>query len=250
MQSLVDLTINPKFFTIKTIEIMKRKITILFCLLILTVPICAQDVCSKFYILKEGATLQYTSYDKKGNEEGTIDYKVHNVTQKDNATDAMMKIMFKDAKGKESITMDYNFSCHDNIVEIDYESMLNNEMLKQFDDMKMEISGSDIVIPNDLSVGQKLDDASVSMKMDMSGMKMNFHVDMINRSVEKKESITTPAGAFDCFVIYGESVTKMMMKQTIPSRMWLAEGVGMIKQESYDKGGKLMNSMVLTQYSN
>ena len=58
------------------------------------------------------------------------------------------------------------------------------------------------------------------------------------------------AGTFDCYVIYSETKTKMMMaNKTFPSRTWLAKGVGMVKQESYNKNGKLMGSMVLTQYT-
>lgn len=37
--------------------------------------------------------------------------------------------------------------------------------------------------------------------------------------------------------------------QTMPSRVWIAEGIGMVKQESYNKSGKLMASSVLTAYS-
>jgi len=35
------------------------------------------------------------------------------------------------------------------------------------------------------------------MSMSMAGMKMKTVVNMINRKVEKKETVTTPAGAYD-----------------------------------------------------
>ena len=91
----------------------------------------------------------------------------------------------------------------------------------------------------------------MGLKMKMGGaINMNTNVETINRKVEKQESITTPAGTFDCYVIYSETKTKMMMaNKTFPSRTWLAKGVGMVKQESYNKNGKLMGSMVLTQYT-
>jgi hypothetical protein len=41
----------------------------------------------------------------------------------------------------------------------------------------------------------------------------------------------------------------MMVKSTLGSRVWFAEGVGMIKQESYNKSGKSMGVTVLTNYS-
>lgn len=229
---------------------MKIKIALLLSLFFMALPSSAQESCSKYYTLEEGADFQYANYGKNGSKEGSIHYKVHTVSHKEMDTEAWMKITYKDTKGKEYLTSDYNINCIENVVEIDYESMISRETLQQYKGKKMDISGSDITLPNDLSVGQKLDDASVTMKMDIGGTKMNFQVDLINRSVEKKEAATTPAGTFECYVIYGERVTKKMVQQTFPSRLWLSEGVGMIKQETYDKGGNVMNSMVLTQYSN
>ena len=229
---------------------MNLKIALLFCLIITFIPTSGQESCSKYYNLEEGANFQYANYGKNGSKEGSIQYEVHNVSHRDQDTEAWMKITYKDTKGKEYLSSDYNINCIDNVVEIDYESMISSETLKQYKGKKMDISGSDIVLPNDLRIGQKLEDASVTMTMDVGGAKMNFQVDLINRSVEKKDATTTPAGSFDCYVIYSERVTKKMMQQTFPSRLWLAEGVGMIKQETYDKGGNLMNSMVLTDYSN
>ncbi len=128
---------------------------------------------------------------------------------------------------------------------------MNEQMLAQMGDVEMDISGTDVEWPNNLSVGQELPDGNVSVKMKMGGMmNMNMNVETINRKVEKKESVTTPAGTFDCFVIYSETKSKMMMaNQTFPSRVWLTEGVGMIKQESYNKNGNLMASSILTQFS-
>ncbi|MEB8330749.1 hypothetical protein OO009_15430 [Flavobacteriaceae bacterium KMM 6897] len=228
---------------------MIKKISLLLLLFTFVLPIHAQEKCSKYYTLEEGANFQYANYGKNGNKDGSINYKVHNVTYNDMDTEAWMKISYKDLKGKEFLTSDYNFNCIDNVVEIDYESIISSEMMKQYQGKKMEISGSNIILPNDLEVGQKLDDANVNMRLDMGGTKMNFQVDLINRTVEKKEATTTPAGTFDCYVIYGERVTKKMIQQTFQTRLWLSEGVGMIKHETYDKGGNLMNSLVLAEYS-
>jgi hypothetical protein len=123
--------------------------------------------------------------------------------------------------------------------------------LQQFEDMEMDISGTDLELPNDLSVGLELPDSNVSIKISMSGINMNTTVDMVNRKVEKQESVDTPAGTFDCYVVYSENKIKaMMVKQSMPSRVWFSEGVGMIKQESYKKNGDVMTSTILTKYSN
>tara|TARA_Y100000780_G_scaffold204691_1_gene199323 strand:- start:36871 stop:37476 length:606 start_codon:yes stop_codon:yes gene_type:complete len=200
--------------------------------------------------MNEGVSMEYTNYNKKGKVEGVSSYKVVEAINNGNVTNATMAIDLKDNKGKDAYSTTYNLTCTGNMVTLDYESLLPSEMMEQYGDMDIEISGNDIEIPNDLSVGQKLNDANVAMKISMSGINMNMTVDMTNRNVEKKESISTPAGTYDCYVLYSENRSKMMMaNQVYPSRVWLAEGVGMVKQETYKKNGDLMSSTLLTAHS-
>jgi len=209
-----------------------------------------QTSCSQYYPMVEGATFEYTSYDKKGGEEGRINYKVTNVTGSGDNISATMVMDIADKKGN-TYSSEYNITCDGDVVKVDFKSLMNEQMLSQFGEMEMDITGTDIEWPNNLSVGQSLPDGNLNVKMKMSGaINMNMNVETINRKVEKKESVTTPAGTFDCYVVYSETKTKMMVgNQVSPSRVWLAEGVGMVKQESYNKSGKLMASSLLTQFS-
>ena len=210
----------------------------------------SQANCSKYYPMIEGASFKYTNYDKKGKSDGTASYQVTNVSTSGENTSATMAMELDDKKGKEIYKTDYKFTCTGNMVNVDYKSLIPASMLEQYKDMEMDISGTDLELPNNLSVGQQLSDANITMKLSMSGITMNTTIDLVNRSVEKKESVTTPAGTFDCYVIYTDNNVKaMMVKQAFPSRVWFSEGVGMIKQESYNKNGKLMGSTVLTTYS-
>lgn len=230
---------------------MKTKLLLILFFLLGIISLTAQDNCSKFYPMTEGVAMEYTNYNKKGKVEGISSYQVIETNTVGNTTNATMAINLKDEKGKEIYNTDYKLSCTGNMVTLDYESLLPSDMMKQYGDMDIEISGNDIEIPNDLSVGQNLNDANVTMKIGMSGINMNIAVDMLNRKVEKKESVTTPAGTYDCYVVYSENQSKMMMaNQVYPSRVWLAEGVGMVKQETYKKNGDLMSSTLLTAYSN
>lgn len=229
---------------------MKHYFLLLAALLFTANTAVAQSSCSKYYPMIDGALLQYTSYDKKGKEEGQIDYKVTNVNGSGDNITATMVMEISDQKGN-TFSSDYDITCDGNVVRIDFKSLMNEQMLSQMGEMEMDITGTDMELPNNLSVGQELPDSNVNVKMKMSGvMNMNMDVETINRKVEKQESVTTPAGTFDCYVIYSETRTKMMMSnQTMPSRVWLAEGVGMVKQESYNKSGKLVASSVLTRFS-
>ena len=208
----------------------------------------AQD-CSRFYPLQEGTTMTYQMYDKKERPDGNITYHISEVSQNGGATTATMEMTLESDKG-EPYRSSYELTCEGDYVQIDFESLMSNEMLQQFGQGEVEVSGTDLELPNNLQVGQALKDANVNVRMNMGALNMNMSVETINRKVEKRESVTTPAGTFDCFVIYSENHSKMMLgKQTFPSRVWLAEGVGMVKQESYNKNGKLMNSMLLTELS-
>lgn len=229
---------------------MNSKLFSVLLFLIGTISITAQDNCSKFYPMNKGVSMEYTNYNKKGKVEGVSRYKVIEANHNGDTTTATMSINLKDDKGKDVYSTSYNLTCKDNMVTLDYESLLPTEMMEQYGDMDIEISGNDIEIPNSLSVGQNLKDANVAMKISMSGINMNMTVDMTNRKVEKKESVTTTAGTYDCFVLYSENRSKMMMaNQVYPSRVWLAEGVGMVKQETYKKNGEVMSSTLLTAHS-
>ena len=208
----------------------------------------SQD-CSKYYLLEEGATFQYTNYNKKGKSDGVIDYSVSDVSTNGEGMSAQMNMKVKDKKGDQVAESSYTVNCSGDKISIDFESLLSSEMMKQYEGMEAEVSGTDIELPNNLEVGQELPDASVALKIGTGGINMNITVDMVNRKVEKKESVTTPAGTFDCYVIYSESKTKLMMSRTFPTRMWLTEGIGMVKQENYNKAGKVQGSTVLTAYS-
>ncbi|WP_449405323.1 TapB family protein [Kriegella aquimaris] len=229
----------------------KLALTSILCTLIV-LSITAQDNCSKYYPLVEGASFQYTIYNKKGKTDGITDYKITNVANSGGSTSATFDIKFTDDKGKDIFNTDYNISCSEDGIKIDYASLFPSSMMKQYEDMgiEMDISGTDIKIPNDLSVGKELQDANVSVSMNMSGIKMNTTVDTSNRKVEKKESVTTAAGTFDCYLIT-ETSTSKTMGATIETdnKLWLAEGVGMVKQESYKKNGNLMSRMELTKFS-
>lgn len=229
----------------------KTAFTVILCSLI-TFSIKAQSSCSKYYPMTEGASFQYTMYNKKGKTDGITDYKITNVTNSGGSTSATFDIKFTDEKGKDVFNTNYNINCSEDGIKIDYASLFPSAMMKQYEDMgvEMDISGTDIQLPNDLSVGKELQDANVSVSMNMSGIKMNTTVDMVNRKVDKKESVTTPAGTFDCYLIT-ETSTSKTMGATIETnnKLWLAEGVGMIKQESYKKNGNLMTRMELTKFS-
>lgn len=224
---------------------MKTTLTFLSALFIITLGF-SQNSCSKYYPFNEGTTFQITSYDKKGKKQSVVDYSISNVTN----NTATFNTTVYDAKGKEVTTTNYNITCEDDVVSIDFNSLISPELFAQYEDMEMDVSGTNIEIPNNLSVGQTLKDADMLMTIKIGGMNMKMNMNLINRKVESKETITTSAGSFECYAISYTSEFKMGIKQTFMAKDYIAEGVGTVRSESFNKNGKLMGYSELTQISN
>ena len=224
---------------------MKTKIVLLICSLLISLSSVSQSACKAYYPFEEGSKFEITNYDKKGKKEGAVNYEV--TTIENNV--ATIKTIILDNKDKEITTTEYKITCDGNSISIDFKSLMNSDMFKQYKDMEMDITGTNIELPNDLQVGQSLKDASLNMAIDMGGMKMNMSVNILNRKVNAKESITTPAGTFECYALSYDSEMKVGLKMTFKLKEWIAEGVGVVKSESYNKNGKLMGYSELTSFT-
>ncbi len=208
----------------------------------------AQD-CNSYFAMEEGVTSQITSYDKKNNPVAIVDYKITDVSDENGAKIAKINSTVKDEKGELIAKSDYNVICKGDKISIDFKSMMSPQLTEQYKDMDLEITGNNIEIPNTLNVGDKLPDSNMEMTMNMAGMNMKMNVAMKDRSVTGKESITTPAGTFDCVVISYTSEFKMGMTKKGTAKQWLSKGVGMVKQEDYNGSGKLTSSSLLTAFN-
>lgn len=204
--------------------------------------------CSKFYPFSKGTISEISLMDKKGNVSGTLIYEVTNLTKSGGTETASISSKIMDEKGSVISMHTYDAKCSGNVVEFDFKSMMSPMFLERYKDMEYDISGTNINLPNDLSVGQSLADGEMNINLNMSGIEINMNMLMTDRKVESRENVTTPAGTFDCFVISYTSEMKMGVNQTRSSKQWISEGVGMVKQEDYNKKGKLTNSSLLTSF--
>jgi hypothetical protein len=204
----------------------------------------AQTNCSSYYPLKEGTTFQLTMYDDKDKTTGIIDYTVQEATD----DSAKMSYEMHDEKGKLITASEYSMQCNGDGISIDFNSLMSPGLMEQYKDMEVDITGTDLMLPNNLSPGQTLPDANMLMNVRMAPINMKMTVDITNRKVDGMESVTTPAGTFDCVVISWDHESKMGIKFTGTAKQWLAEGVGMVKQENYNKKGKLIGGSLLTSF--
>jgi len=228
----------------------KSIITLIGLTIMLQYSAFAQNDCSKFYPFTKGTSFQITSYNKKGKTVAVSNYAVQKIQKINNAKVATISVSLKDNKGKEIGSSSYHITCTGNEVSVDYNSLMNSELFKQFKNMKYKISGKNLIIPNTLSTGQSLPDAGIEIKVNMGGFNMHITNSELNRKVIDKEKISTPAGTFNCFVItYTSKMKSTMVNRIGKGKQWIAKGVGLVKEEDYNRKGSLVNSSVLTAFN-
>lgn len=222
---------------------MKKQIVSLLLGFLAISGINAQNDCSKYYPLKEGTKFQITSYDKKDKLQTVMDYTVK-ASSGDAAT---MSYDMYDDKGEMLFTSEYDMTCTSDGISIDFKSLVAPGVFEQYKDMEVDMTGTNLLLPNNLSAGQSLPDADMLMTVKIEPISMKLNARVFNRKVEGKETITTPAGSFDCFIITYDHESKMGIKFSGTAKQWLAEGVGLVSQANYDKKGRITSKSVLTK---
>ena len=92
--------------------------------------------------------------------------------------------------------------------------------------------------PANMKIGDALADAHMKMDIDMqNGMKQSVSMDITERKVEGKESVTTTAGTWECYKIssHSKTVIKTMgigIPINIDNTEWFAPGAGIVKTQS------------------
>jgi len=206
------------------------------------------QACSKFYLFKKGAEFEMTNYNRKNKLESRIHYKILEVTHNVNSEVANIENEMFDKKGTSVMKTTYKLTCKDNIVSVDFSSLINSEIFSKYKDLDIKLTGTDEVLPNNLSIGKTLPDANVVMTIKMAAMNMKMEINITDRKVIAKEKLTTKAGIFNCFVITYKNEFSMGIKQESYAKQWIATGVGLVKQEQYDKKGKTLGYSELTYF--
>ena len=210
----------------------------------------AQDCSQSFFALKEGTKIEMTSYSAKGKMTSITNSFVKSIKSTSTGFDATVQASAKNDKGKDLIEdKTYSVKCDNGTIKFDIGSMMMGDMSSQMKNMEATISGEGIDYPSNLSEGMPLKDGATEIKMGSNGMTfMTMKFDIKNRKVEKKESITTPAGTFVCYKVTYDMDMKVLMRRSMKTAEWLAPGVGVVKTETYNQKGELEGYTELTKF--
>lgn len=208
--------------------------------------------CSKMIFFTEGASIVLSSFDKDRKPNGTIKNKYSKIKSVSEGTSTTVNSEFYDKKGKLQTSNEFAITCKAEALYFDLKSLIPEQNQKPFEDMEMILEGSNLEYPSNISVGQKLNDAGllISYKSRSNGSPipmMNISVNITNRKVEAKETVTTSAGTFDCYKITEDFETKTLFKIKGKSINWFSFEVGSVKTESYKENGKLTGYTELTE---
>jgi hypothetical protein len=209
----------------------------------------AQD-CKFYFPVETGSVREMTNFDKKDKQTGRIVQTILDKNESGGTVTLEVETVIFDDKDDEINRSELEISCENGLFKIDMSDYVS-EMLQAYQTMEIELDGDNLVFPANISVGDELPDGQLNIKVSSSGMTiMNMDVSIKNRKVEAREEITTPAGTFDCYRISYVTTSETRLISTEFNNMeWIAENVGVVKSESYDRKGKLTGYSLLTSLS-
>lgn len=209
--------------------------------------------CGMFYPMVNGTEIEITSYDTLNQPGGKSISKISDVTPTADGKIATVSMTNKNKDGVVTGTSSWSVKCNGNSVFVDMRSFVPIKSQSQLKDMTFKAEAGQLEIPQTLSVGMKLNDASVTVTSYKNGALFStMKIVIFNRVVESQVNITTPAGTFSCYKIMQEMKTEISFnQQVIPvdvkSAEFYADGTGLVKNEMYSKTGRLIRYGLLTK---
>lgn len=226
---------------------MKKLLTFLFSLFIIG-SIYAQTCYSPS---TKGTTWEITHYNKKGKLQFHFDYEIVDVKTNEGKITYTVAMNGYDKKGKVLNSGTYEQVCDKNgMFYIDMQQTFNsmNSSKKKEENTDVEIQSSMLDYPDiHTAPGTKLKDGELKINAKTEFVTITTGFDVFNRKVEGTEQIETPAGTFNCLKVTSDFQTKLgFIKAKGSGIEWYADGIGMVRSESYNKKGKLVGYSVLT----
>lgn len=209
------------------------------------------DYCDTLTYLEKGNKWTLTNYDKKGKVEGHVHYHVLDKRETEKGIEWDLQTKMADDKGEEITDVTTTAICDGNSIQMDMSQMIPPETMEGLSGMELEIEADDIIYPFQLKENAELPQAQVIIRASTNGIQMMEMTTIIkDRKVEKKETLSTPAGDFEVFKITQttEVKNKFISRET-KSIDWYCPKIGVVRSEYYDKKGKLDGYSEITSFT-
>jgi hypothetical protein len=209
----------------------------LLCFLILHITVSGfSQKCDGFYYLQNNKMVEMTTTNKKGKLATKGVYTISDVKKSGSSISSKVASELFDAKGKSIAKAAYTIQCNGGAMLIDMAMFIPAPQQQQMGTVAAD-AASYIEYPARMNVGDALKDGHFSMDFKMqTGIGASVTVEVTDRKVTGKETVTTPAGTWECFKISYNSKIIMKIGVGIPIKAkvteWYAPGFGVVKSES------------------
>ena len=208
-------------------------------------------------LFNQGLQTTFTKYNELGNIKGTIISTFSNVVRSGLNTSVASTTNFLDASSNLQLSRDFGYKLNTTSTSgsqsffIDMKYFLPFSVALQYKNYTVTATGNAYEIPSQLAVGMILN--SVRINFNFTPNVVGFSsatttVNLLNRTVQIREKISTPAGTYNCWKITEdcEIKTNTITKQKITR--WVSNDFGVVKVEIRDTSGNLLESEVLTRF--
>lgn len=221
---------------------MKRLTIVIVALVASVVSLSGQNL-DLFFSVAQGDSFTYTIY----SPDGEVEYRYSCTNKEVNGADlsdasVVYEYQFWEGDGKPLFADEG---------KMDMKITLNSEGTTSYMyDMKKSMAIQDVVtmgdissLPSELKVGQSVPDGKINIKVKSVGA--SFLI--TDRKVVAIEDVTTPAGTFKGYKMEEVQTNKVLVStKSFRIVTWYAKNIGCVKQEVYDKKGKLLRTLELT----
>jgi hypothetical protein len=204
----------------------------------------AQD-CAGYYYMQGNKTIEMTMYKNNGDEHGKRITKISGVATSGSTMTSVATTEVLDKKGKTVSTGTNKMECTGGVFKCDIKVNIPESQQKQIDRTDGAAKADNVYVeyPASMKVGDVLKDAVMHMDMTTNtnngsrGIDETVDMSITNRKVVAKESVTSPAGTWECFKITATSRIQIKMAgigfpMTFDITEWFVPGFGIVKTES------------------
>jgi hypothetical protein len=237
---------------------MKNIFKILFFITLFNVISFGQNINpTKLFVQDLQTTM--TRYDDNGSIVCTISGSYQNVIKNGQNLSVTSLSNFIDKNGVSQLIREIGLKMNTNTITnsysffIDMKYFLPLNISTQYRNYNLTTSGSAYEIPSQITIRQSLN--PITMNYTFTPSVAGFStttttIRFLNRTVTKREKVTVPTGTYMCYVITEdvEIKTNVITKRKVTR--WVNHEIGLVKTETRDTNGVLVESEQLTRFQN
>lgn len=227
-------------------------------LLAIVALLACHTMQAQYFCTTQGTELHYVNYDEAGQGLSNETVTVYNVVKNASGESAqyLAKIVTNKTKNNTSYTL-YNWNYDGNVTTCQEDLMYGPYIKSDSDPAKydskarqamaeeLKLKGDNsFTIKKHASAGESIPDRTYSLIFNM----LKNEINISGAAYMGEEKVSTTAGKFDCIKISYLKRTKIVLKtETVRVTEWYAEGIGLVKSESYNTKGEPDGKTILVK---